>query len=150
MYIVKEVKIPRTKRTRFELKEEYIIEGFSMSTRSKKFQVDGININNVLITNKKLAHPIVSRKVEAKYKKLLLILTELLITDDESGETYREALNHIERFRRIIKNKYRNFLKKKELEGMANQLKLIQMEATSRLYQMQDAYDYINTTGKSR
>ena len=150
MYIVKEVKVPRTKRTRFELKEEYNLEGYLIPSRSKKFQVDGISIENVMVMNKKLVHPIVSKKVEAKYRKLLMILTELLVTDDDSGETYREALNQIERFRRIIKNKYRSFLNKKELEGMSNQLKLIQMEATSRLYQVQASYDYMNTSGKSR
>ena len=150
MYVVKEVKVPKTKRTRFELKEEYVIEGYLMPSRSKKIQVDGMSIENVIITNKKLAHPIVSKKVEQKYNKLLLILTELLVTDDDSGETYREALNQIERFRQIIKNKYRKFLNRKELEGMSNQLKLIQMEATSRLYQTEIAYDYVNSTGKSR
>ncbi|MBE6157263.1 MAG: hypothetical protein E7160_00495 [Firmicutes bacterium] len=150
MYIVKEVKIPRTKRTRFELKEEYVLEGYQMPSRSKKFQVDGISIENLILTNRGLARPIIVKKVETKYNKLLMLLTELLVTDDDSGETYREALNQIERFRQIIKNKYRKFLTQKELEGMANQLKLIQMEITSRLYQGEFTYDYTNATGKSR
>ena len=52
MYVVKEVKVPKTKRTRFELKEEYVIEGYLMPSRSKKIQVDGMSIENVIITNK--------------------------------------------------------------------------------------------------
>ena len=37
-------------------------------------------------------------------------------SDDESGDNYREALNQIERFRRMIKNKYRDFLIQEEIE----------------------------------
>ena len=51
--------------------------------------------------------------LEKRLEKCLYILhikllTDLLVEDDDSGDSYREALNQIERFRMMIKNKYRN------------------------------------------
>ena len=36
------------------------------------------------------------------------MLTELLISDDDTGRSQMQALTEIERFRQIIKNKYNN------------------------------------------
>lgn len=150
MYRIKRIKIPKTKRSKTKLTEKIDIEGFLMPSRSNKFKINGENITNIQIVNKNLAHPLAAKKVSKIYKKLIMILTELLITDDDSGETYREALNQIEKFRQEIKNKYRKFLEKKELEVMSKQLKLLQLEAKNKYMELQMSYDNINQTGKSR
>lgn len=150
MYAVKKIKIPRTKRTKLTIKDMTDLDGFLMPTRSKKIKVSDIMIENINITSKTLVYPIVFKKVNKMYKKLLLLLTELLMADDDSGTAYMECLNQIEKFRLQIKNKYRNYLKKKELEAMSKQLKLIQKEAQNRLFEIQDTYSFMNTTGKSR
>lgn len=72
-----------------------------------------------------------------KYRKLLALLTELLISDDDTGDTFREALNQIEKFRQEVKNKYRTYLTKKELEQMSKQLKVFQLEAQTRYIELQ-------------
>ena len=80
-----------------------------------------------------------------------MTLMELLTSDDETGETFREALNRIEKFRQEIKNKYRHFLKQKELEEMGKQLQLFQKEANLRFMQLQNAlYENINQQGKGK
>ena len=71
----------------------------------------------------------------------IAILTELLISDDDSGESFREALNQIERFKVEIKSRYREYLKQKELEFMSKQLKALQKEATMRLYELNTFYE---------
>ena len=68
------------------------------------------------------------------------ISTELLVDDDESGDTFREALNHIEKFRLEIKIKYRNYLKQKELEMMSKQLTQLQKVANERLLEIHNSY----------
>ena len=148
VYSLRKVKIPRTKRTKLKLDNLENLIGFSMPSRRKVF-ID-MNVGNVNIYIKYMVNPIVSKKVKTMYEKLLLLLTELLVTDDESGEAYREALNQIERFRIQIKNKYRYFLKRKELETMSKQLKLLQMEARNKTMEIQNSYEIMNATGKSR
>ena len=150
VYSLKKIKVPRTKRTKLEVKDLEIIYGINMPSRRREFMVLEMDFENINLISRKFAHIYASKKAFKLYNKLLLILTELLVTDDESGDTYMEALNQIERFRRQIKNKYRAFLTRKELEKMSKQLKLLQMEAKNRMLEINMNYEIMNTTGKSR
>lgn len=120
------------------------IYGFPMASPKKIFTIENYQVKNIVIISQKLAHPLISKKVSKEYQKLLTMLMELITSDDDTGESYREALNRIERFRQEIKNKYRHFLKQKELEKMANQLKIFQKEANTRLIELQNALYEMN------
>ena len=123
---------------------------FLMGTKNKAFKIAGNDVKNIKISNKRLANPLVTAKVLNKYKNLLYYLTELLTDDDDSGDSYREALNQIEKFRLIIKNKYRDFLKKKELEMMSKQLLILQKEANNKLLEIHNSYLDSLSNNKSR
>ncbi len=127
------------------------IDGFLMASGNKAFKVDGSNIRKIRVMNKKLANPLASKKVSQRYNQLIVLLTELLVDDDGSGESCREALNQIEKFRLEIKNKYRDYLLKGELEKMATQLALLQKEANKKLFEIQHQYEqYMNENKRSR
>ena len=133
-------------------KTEFIeISGFLMASKRKTFHIENSDISDIRVVNKKLARPLVTKKVLKQYNKLISHITDLLVDDDESGESCREALNQIEKFRLIIKNKYRAYLKKQELEAMSKQLKTLQKEANKRLLEIQDSYlEYMNTGKKGK
>lgn len=128
------------------------IDGFLMGSKNKVFKINKCDIREIKVVNKKLANPLVSKKVFKEYEKLITYLAEVLVDDDDdSGETCREALNQIERFRVQIKNKYREFLTQKELEKMSKQLKLLQKELNNKFIQIQNSYmDYLNSNKRSR
>lgn len=127
------------------------IYGYPMASPRKTFCIADDKIKNIIILNTKLAHPLVAEKVGKEYERLIMILMELLTSDDDTGETFREALNRIEKFRQEIKNKYRHFLKQKELEEMGKQLQLFQQEAKLRFVQLQNAYyENLNQQGKGK
>lgn len=105
----------------------------------KSFHVEGEEIENIVLYNKKLGHPFVSKVVSHKFDKLLVELTDLLFSDeDDDGDIYRICLDRVEKFRLMIKVKYRHFLMKKELEEMSKKLKLIQKEAENKLINLND------------
>lgn len=133
-------------------KAEFLdIDGFFMASKRKVFHIENSDVRSIRVVNKKLATPLVSKKVSKQYKKLISNLTDLLIDDDEDGESCREALNQIEKFRLEIKNKYRSYLKKKELEAMSKQLKALQKEANKKLIEIHDSYlEYMNSTKKGK
>lgn len=114
------------------------IYGFPMASSKKVFMIKKDKIKNIIIMNTKLAHPLTAKKVSKEYQQLVATLMELLTSDDDTGDSLKEALTRIERFRQEIKNKYRHFLKKQELEEMAKQLKIIQKEANNRYIELQN------------
>lgn len=120
------------------------IYGFPIASSKKVFKIADDEVKNIIIINTKLAHPLISKKVSKEYQGLVATLMDLLTSDDDTGESFREALNRIEKFRQEIKNKYRHFLKKQELEEMAKQLKIFQHEANIRFIELQNAF-YENT-----
>ncbi len=143
--LLKEKRKGKVKRKK-ELKE---LKGFMMTSK-KGFTVCGCLVKDLEVLNKKLANGVVTKQVLKKYNKLIALLTELLISDDESGESFREALNHIEKFRLEVKVKYREFLKKKELEMMSKQLTLLKKEADRRMIEIHDAYMAMKSSGKGK
>ncbi len=122
------------------------LTSFPMGSKNKVFKINDSNVMSIEICNKKMAHPLVQKKVSSKYNSLIKLLTNLLIDDDDSGDSLRVALNQIERFRIMIKNKYRNFLTKEEIEAMSKQLVLLQKEAKKRLMDIQENYEILNNT----
>ena len=133
-------------------KEELInIDGFLMASKRKVFKINGAEIREIKVVNKKLANPLVYKKVLQKYNILINLLTDLLVGDDDSGDSYREALNQIEKFRLEIKNKYRRYLKKNELEKMSKQLMTLKKEATKKIIELQNSYlEYQNQSNRRR
>lgn len=146
MYSLLEVKKKGKVKPKKSIKE---LSGFMMTSK-KGFTICEVLIKDLEIMNKNLANGVVSKQVLKKYNKLIPLLTELLISDDDSGDSFREALNHIEKFRLEIKNKYREFLKRKELEMMSKQLTLLKKEADRRMLEIHDAYLAMKTSGKGK
>ena len=146
MYSLLEIKKKGKVKPKKSIKE---LSGFMMTSK-KGFTVCEVLVKNLEIMNKNLANGVVTKQVLKKYNKLIPLLTELLISDDDSGDSFREALNHIEKFRLEIKNKYREFLKRKELEMMSKQLTLLKKEADRRMIEIHDAYLAMKTSGKGK
>ena len=145
MYIV----IHKNNKYKLVNKEELLeISGFMFGSRGKVHKINDEELVNLEIYNKKLAYPVVIKQVERKYKKLIDYLTDLLVSDDDTGSSIFEALNQIERFRQIIKNRYRAYLKRKEIEKMSKELQILKKEAELRLCEIQD-YFLKNTISRS-
>ena len=127
------------------IKDELILNGYLMPTR-KGFVIDGEDINNINLVNRKLSKPLVSHLVNKKFNALIDKLTDLFVSDDDDdGNTYRQVLDRIEKFRLMIKNKYREYLTQKELEKMSIKLKLLQKEALTKLLSLNS----VNMIGKN-
>lgn len=133
-----------------DIVDDLYLSGVIFGIENRSYKIDTVIIKNLEIYDKKLAHPIAIMQVKKKYEKLMKILPDLLISDDDSGESIRHALNEIERFRQIIKNKYREYLKEKDLKLMSSQLKVLQHEAKSKYLEIQNSYRYTSFKSSSK
>ena len=127
-----------------------ILNSFPMGSANRVYKIGGSDIKGIQISSFSLASPMVTDLVMKKYKKLIAFLAELMVDDDDSGESMREALNQIEKFRLEIKNKYRDFLKKKELEMMSKQLMILQKEATERYLEIRNSFIRMDENKRSK
>lgn len=144
------IKCDSSSKRQFKNSDFEKLDSFLVSSRNGCLAVMGQKISTLKIYDVVLARPMVSRIANNKYKKLLMSVTELLISDDDTGDAFRMALNQIEKFRQEVKNKYRMFLEKKELNLMAKQLSALQEEAKNRLLELQNSLLMDDTKGKSR
>ncbi len=150
MYSVKRVKKVPKKMMFSNICELEKLCSFLVPSRNNSFIIDGHNVKNIRIFDVILARPMVVRIVNNKYKKLIAYVTELLISDDDSGDSFRQALTEMEKFRQEIKNKYRVFLEQEELNFMAKQLSALQKQAKSQFDELQNSLMMSNTNGKNR
>lgn len=145
------------KKKRFEQTYSFIsvnelerLDSFLMPSRQGGFVILGQNIKTIRIFNVEFARVMVTRLVDKKYKKLVSFVTELLISDDDTGDTFRLALTEMEKFRQEIKNKYRVFLEQEELNLMAKQLSTLQKEAKNLFAELQSSFVNSKSGGKNR
>ena len=138
MYSVQKIKFPKKSKKPNITWEN--IQGFLMTSK-KGIVIEKNDIFHLEVMNKKMVNPMVSKKVNKKFDQLMSHLTELFIeSDDEDGEVAMEVLNQIEKFRLQIKNKYREYLSRQQLEKMSKKLQILQKEATMKMQVIQNEY----------
>lgn len=150
MYSISRKKVIKKKWKYQDFDQIKNLDGFLMPSRGNKFRIHEMVVKDILVVDVVLAKGLVRDYVDKKYKKLIAELTELLISDDDTGEPFRIALNRIEKFRLEVKNKYRIYLEKKELEIMAKQLSTLQKQAKLEFAELQNSLMITNEIGKGR
>lgn len=150
MYSISKKKVVKKKWKYQDFDQIKNLDGFLMPSRGNKFWIHEMVVKDILVVDVMLAKGLVRDYVDKKYKKLIAELTELLISDDDTGEPFRIALNRIEKFRQEVKNKYRIYLEKKELEIMAKQLSTLQKHAKLEFAELQNSLMITNEIGKGR
>lgn len=131
-----------------KIKTKDIKEGYNLISKKDNFVVNKTKVSAVKVTDKELVENLVHKKVEINYQELLDFLAELLIADDDTGQSARIMLDKIEFFRQQIKNKYKDYLTKKELALMAKQLTKLQKEARLKFIMIQNAKMFQNRSAE--
>ena len=150
MYSISRKKVVKKKWKFKDFESLCNLDGFLMPSSRNGFNICNQKITYINVVDIELAKPIVRKFVSTKYKKLIKSLTELLISDDDSVDTFRLALDKIEKFRMEVKNKYRRFLEQKELEIMAKQLSALQKQAKLEFAELQNNLLSMNEMGKGK
>lgn len=124
------------------------IDGFLMKSK-KGLKVQNQIINNIKVVNTSLANIPIEYELIKKYEKITNNLVDLIADDDGSGDSCREALNQIERFKLEIKNRYKNYINNETMKNMAIVLKKLKQDAEKRLLEINSYFDE-KENGKSR
>lgn len=105
-----------------------------------------IAVNKMLIIEPELIDKLVNKKINRRFKDLITNLSVLYDDDDDDGSNLMQALNQIEKFRREIYNKYRNYMTKEMQLMLEKKLAILENEVKLRLYNF--SYNYTDTNEK--
>jgi len=117
-------------------------------TPKNKLKIKGtINVTEMRIASDDFANVVIQKKVAKKMKEFIRFITD---SEEETGESVREALNEVTRYRSILEKKYQDYLEASVLEEALHKLDLIEQELKlrKRIYEEQDQEK--NLGGKSK
>ena len=96
--------------------------------------MDAIDVNRVIIINPSFIDKVVTRKINAKFDRLINMIQIICENDDdESGEGYRIALDEANKLKMELWNKYRKYLAKEKLDLMIKKIEILEDELNLRL-----------------
>lgn len=126
------------------------INGYSVAPKKNVKLKDGINVDKMVIINQSFIDKLINRKINAKFKELLTYINFIYDDTEDSGTTLREALNEIERFRRILYNKYNSYLSKERMDEIEKKIAILENEVKLCLYNFNDINLVEKETRRSR
>jgi len=109
------------------------LDGYSLTAKKDIHFADAIDINRVIIINPSFIDKIATRKLNAKFNKLINMMQVVCDNDeDETGEGYRIALDEAYKLKMELLNKYNKFIDEEKLELMIKKIEILEDELKLR------------------
>ena len=122
------------------------LEGYDLKPKSDTKFMDAINVSRVIIINPSFSEKIATRKMNAKFARILELMNYVSMnSDDDDGTNLDIVLNETTKFQRELINKYHKFVNEQQLELMLKKVEIIQKEIKLRKAAMlykDDLIDY--------
>ena len=131
------------------------LKGFDFSPKNS-FKYDGIIVNKMVIIKPSMIEKVLKRKIKNKLDLYLKLIVKFIDSEDsDDGESIREALNDLTRYKSIIAHKYRKYLDEKYLKLLLKKIVILEYELNSKLmtineYSYQDEYEEELTSRRRR
>ena len=115
------------------------LKGFDFSPKNN-VKYDGIVVNKMVIIKPSMIEKVLKKKIKKKLDLYLKLIIKFI--DSDNGESLREALNDLTRYKNIIAYKYRKYLDEKYLKLLIKKIALLEYELNSKLMNYQEEYTY--------
>ena len=107
-----------------------LIKGFGVNPKNKVKIEDRINVNKMVIINSSLIETLVSKKCKKNLEKIIKLLSAIDDTGDDGS--LEIALTELEKFKSYLKNKYKEYMEKKEYDLYLKKLEILESELKLR------------------
>jgi len=131
------------------------LKGFDFSPKNS-FKYDGIIVNKMVIIKPSMIEKVLKRKIKNKLDLYLKLIVKFIDSEDsDDGQSIREALNDLTRYKSIIAHKYRKYLDEKYLKLLLKKISILEYELNSKLaymdvYKNEHEYEEELTTHRRR
>lgn len=114
------------------------LDGYLFLPQNEK-EYYGITVSKINLINKELIKDVLKRKIKKKLNIYLNLIMSMYDEDDEWNDPalLSHALNEVQRFISMIKNKYRKYLEEKYVSILLAKLALIEKELKERIDYLQ-------------
>lgn len=109
------------------------INGFDVTPKNR-IKYDGIVVDKLVIIKQAFVQKILKKKIKRKLELYLKFIVNFIESDSESGDTLREVLNDITRYKQIISYKYRKHLGDKYIELLLRKIEVLEKEIKVKIY----------------
>lgn len=104
------------------------LKGFLVQPRNH-VEYDGVVVNKMILIKPSFIEKILKRKVKRKLDAYLQYIIRLMDEEDnEDGAVIEMVLNDLDRYKRLIINKYRRYLDEKYIELLMKKITLLERE----------------------
>lgn len=107
--------------------------GLDISPKNR-ISYDGIVVNKLVIIKSSFIERILKKKIKRKLELYLKFIMDFIDSDEDDGDSLREALNDITRYKDIINYKYRKYLGDKYIDQLLNKIEFLEHELKLKLY----------------
>lgn len=121
------------------------LKGIDFSPKNK-IKYDGIVVNKMVIIKPSMIEKILKRKIRKKLDLYLKLIIKFIESEDsDNGESLREALNDLTRYKNIIMHKYMKYLDEKYLRLLSKKISLLEYEINSKLVSINEYEEELTT-----
>ena len=107
------------------------IPGFVFNPQNN-IKYDGIVIDELKLTKPELIEKILKKKIKRKLSLYTQLIIELIDSSEEDDGTIDIVLNDLERYKRVINNNYKAYLRKKYLDLLHKKIELLENELKTK------------------
>lgn len=117
------------------------LSGFNIKPRNN-VKYDGIAVNKMIIIKPSMIQKVLKRKIKNKLNLYLNLIIQMIDDDNGTdGDTLKEALNDLTRYKNIINYKYKKYLDDKYFDLLNKKINLLEYELNMKL-QLVNQYEY--------
>ena len=116
------------------------LNGFEFNPKSK-LKKDSISVNKMVIIKPSMIEKILRKKIKNKLNLYLKLIIEFIENDSDDGDSLKEALNDVTRYKSIVEYKYKKYLDKKFYEILKKKIEILEYEIKLKLIKLEN-YKY--------
>lgn len=116
---------------KFKCKKDDKIEEYKLYPKNS-FPYRGIPVESISLINPSLIENVIKKKIKRKLDFYLKYLIEV-VDNDDTGESHREALNELEKFKSMIEYKYRKFLNDRYVNLVNKKISLLEKQIEAKI-----------------
>lgn len=128
------------------------LKGINIKPKHNASFEDMINVDEMIIINPSLIQKLIKKKCARTFEKIIKMLSVICEDDSTDDEApFMLILDEVERFKNLVVNKYKDYMKEKEYSITLKKLEILQKEVMERknyIIERQIEYE-VSRRGKS-